>query len=106
MMQPATKIIKITKLPEYLVIVLKRFDEVSSSQDGIEKKDIRKVKFPNYSLKMNPYCCKDSVDVNTSDYQIYGSVVHTGDTCSGDYSSYYKINPFTMSSEYVFHLFN
>lgn len=81
-----TKIIKIFRLPEILIVGLKRFTK--NDYGNLVNKNDEDIEYPIIGLKMDKYC--DSYD--KKNYRLYGINIHEGKLNYGHYYSYCKNN--------------
>jgi len=80
-----TKILKIERIPEYLVITLKRFKYTIMYRTKINCP----IKFPMNKLDIGPYLTENT---NNEIYDLYAVVNHIGNLSSGHYYSIIKQN--------------
>lgn len=80
----ANKKISLWKMPDILIIVLKRFNYIFSTSSKINKS----IKFPLYNLNLEKYV--DGYDKYKAKYDVVGIINHGGDVGRGHYYSYCK----------------
>ena len=79
------KTLAIERLPQYLVIVLKRFKYILTTSVKIQNL----IKFPLDDLPLQNYVCQKNINYK---YNLFGVINHSGSLEWGHYNSIFKVN--------------
>lgn len=79
------KTLEIERLPQYLVIVLKRFKYILTTSVKIQNL----IKFPLYDLPLQNYVSQKNINYK---YNLFGLINHSGSLEWGHYNSIFKVN--------------
>ena len=84
------KIMEIERLPQYLVLVLKRFKYILTN--SIKIKNL--IQFPLEDLPLQNYVSQKNINYK---YNLFGVINHSGNLEWGHYNSIFKINDYWLS---------